>query len=439
MPLPSLVLASGSPQRRRILERLGVPFTIRVSDVRELEQGADPRQVALENALRKACAAHRPGTRETVLGCDTIVSLDGVIYGKPPDARAARETLTALGGRTHEVLSGVALLLPDSRSGIEQRTAVACTRVTFRAMDEELLDWYVGTEEWRGRSGGYAIQGAGATLALAVDGEGERRRPAGRDAPRHLSRAARGLRPPVSSSAVRGHFVVAGSTKAPSRLAELLALGEAENGRGRDPIEEHFTRADRVAETKPRALGGCKVRPVLPLVGVGNKPELRCVADLDGASFDTTSRPSSPFWPVVRMHCGFCPRFFALRSSVPMQKYIASSCHTANRGVTCGRPSGRTVESQNTSASSMCRRPSAQSVGVASGLLNPAWSSPTGISAAMSSPLQRAVLGAVRRRRRLRGAPVPTVKLGVVLCVPRFAKPGLAQIPVGTDLAGHGP
>src|ERR1019366_9038696 len=86
------------------------------------------------------------------------------------------------------------------------------------------------------------------------------------------------------------------------------------------------------------------------------------------------------------MQCRFCRRFFALRSSGPVQKYIASSCHTANRGVTCGRPSGRTVESQNTSASLMCRRPSAQSVAVAPGLLNPAWSSAAGISTAMSIP-----------------------------------------------------
>ena len=110
----------------------------------------------------------RAGLPEAVLGCDTIVVLDGTIYGKPPDAASARETLSALGGRTHEVISGVALLL-----GEEQRTAVARTRVTFRALDAELLDWYVGTEEWRGRSGGYAIQGAGAKLALSIDGEEE--------------------------------------------------------------------------------------------------------------------------------------------------------------------------------------------------------------------------------------------------------------------------
>jgi septum formation protein len=109
-----------------------------------------------------------------VLGCDTIVVLDKVIYGKPPDAAAARATLSALGGRTHEVVSGLAVLLCDGRSAVEQRTAVARTKVTFRPVDSDLLDWHVATEEWRDRSGGYAIQGAsGAKLALAVDGEEE--------------------------------------------------------------------------------------------------------------------------------------------------------------------------------------------------------------------------------------------------------------------------
>jgi septum formation protein len=156
-----------------LLERLGIPFTVRVSDASELEQGADPPAVAVENALRKARAAHRQGAAEAVLGCDTIVVLDGVIYGKPADASAARETLAALGGRTHEVLSGVALLLADDRCKVTERTAVARTRVTFREIDQELLDRYIDTEEWRGRSGGYAIQGAGAALALAIDGEEE--------------------------------------------------------------------------------------------------------------------------------------------------------------------------------------------------------------------------------------------------------------------------
>jgi septum formation protein len=141
---------------------------VRVSDAEELEQAEDPALLAVENALRKARAVRRADIAEAVLGCDTIVVLDGTIYGKPPDAEAARRTLAALSGRTHEVISGVALLL-----GEEQRTAVARTRVTFCEIDAELLGWYVATEEWRERSGGYAIQGAGAKLALSIDGEEE--------------------------------------------------------------------------------------------------------------------------------------------------------------------------------------------------------------------------------------------------------------------------
>lgn len=167
-----LVLASGSRQRRELLARLGVPFTVRVSGASELERG-EPGALAVENARRKARAALRRGATEAVLACDTIVALDGAIYGKPPDAAAARATLAALGGRTHEVISGVALLLADGGEEVEERTALARTRVTFRTFDEELLDWYVGTDEWRGRSGGYAIQGAGARLARAIDGEVE--------------------------------------------------------------------------------------------------------------------------------------------------------------------------------------------------------------------------------------------------------------------------
>jgi septum formation protein len=165
-----LILASGSPQRRAILERLGVAFTVRVTDVEELSEG-DPVSVARENALRKARAALHRGEDEAVLGCDTLVALDSVIYGKPPDEAVARATLRALGGRTHEVISGIALLLRDGGSEVAERVAVARTQVTFGPIDEDLLDWYVGTEEWRGRSGGYAIQGAGQRLAREIDGE----------------------------------------------------------------------------------------------------------------------------------------------------------------------------------------------------------------------------------------------------------------------------
>jgi septum formation protein len=161
-----LVLASASPQRKAILERLGVAFEVRPTYVEEIEQG-DPAEVAAENALLKARAARRAEQPEVVLGVDTLVTLDGRIYGKPGDERHARETLRALGGATHRVLSGVALLLPDG----EQRTAVAATEVTFRPLSEGLLDWYVAAGEWRERSGGYAIQGKGSVLARAIAGD----------------------------------------------------------------------------------------------------------------------------------------------------------------------------------------------------------------------------------------------------------------------------
>jgi septum formation protein len=139
---------------------------VRATDAGEIEQGEDPALVAVENALRKARAARRADAREALLGCDTIVVLDGVIYGKPRDEADARRTLRALAGRTHEVISGLALLLP----GEPERTALERTGVTFRALDERQQAAYVATGEWRGRSGGYAIQGAGARLAVAIDG-----------------------------------------------------------------------------------------------------------------------------------------------------------------------------------------------------------------------------------------------------------------------------
>jgi septum formation protein len=166
------VLASSSPQRRAILTRLGVCFSVRPSGASELSEG-EPGALAQENALRKARAAHRPGVSEVVLGCDTLVALDGAIYGKPADESAARATLGALSGTTHEVISGLALLLGAGGSQPCERTAVARTAVTFRTLTEELLAWYLATGEWRERAGGYAIQGAGAALVRAVEGDYE--------------------------------------------------------------------------------------------------------------------------------------------------------------------------------------------------------------------------------------------------------------------------
>ena len=126
----------------------------------EDEEG-DPAAVAETNARRKAQAI--PG--ELVLGADTVVALDGVIYGKPHDAEQAREYLDRLNGRTHEVVGGIAL------AGRIEATAIEVTRVTFKESDDMTLDAYVSTGEWEGRAGGYAIQGAGGALVERIDGD----------------------------------------------------------------------------------------------------------------------------------------------------------------------------------------------------------------------------------------------------------------------------
>ena len=160
-----LVLASRSPQRRAILQQLGVPFDVRPADVAELDAGM-PVAVASENALRKALAAADGEEGEVVLGVDTLVTTDLEIWGKPPHPDAARETLRRLSGRTHTVVSGLALV-----RGGEVQAASASTEVTFRALDPATIDWYVGTGEWEGRAGGYAIQGRGAALVTAISGD----------------------------------------------------------------------------------------------------------------------------------------------------------------------------------------------------------------------------------------------------------------------------
>jgi septum formation protein len=162
---PKLVLASRSPQRRAILESLGVPFELRPVDVVEEEQG-DAVAVAGENALRKAVAAKAAGD-EVVLGVDTLVAIDRDIWGKPPSEEAARDTLRALGGRTHLVVSGVALVEEDGTI----RAATATTRVTFRPLDEPMIDWYLRSREWEERAGGYAIQGRGGALVERIEGD----------------------------------------------------------------------------------------------------------------------------------------------------------------------------------------------------------------------------------------------------------------------------
>ncbi len=161
MPAEPLVLASRSPQRRSILEQLGVDFRVEVPEVEEATDG-DPRSLVRENALRKARAV----TAERVLAVDTAVVLDGRIFGKPQHQAQAETSLRRLSGRTHEVMSAIVL-----RSRGSERWDIAVTRVRFRLFEQRDLDWYLGTGEWRDRAGGYAIQARGAALVAEIDGD----------------------------------------------------------------------------------------------------------------------------------------------------------------------------------------------------------------------------------------------------------------------------
>lgn len=165
---PRLVLASRSPQREKILSRLGLKFEVIPSGMDEFDIG-DPRHVVIENSLLKAraVAAGLNDPAALVLGADTVIVLDGEVIGKPHDALEAAEFMRRLSGRDHQVLGGLAIVGPDE----EERTTATATAVRFRSLSEEQISLYVETGEWEDRSGAYAIQHGGSILVERIDGD----------------------------------------------------------------------------------------------------------------------------------------------------------------------------------------------------------------------------------------------------------------------------
>jgi septum formation protein len=160
-----VVLASASPRRRELLRLIVPEFDVLSPEAEELTSG-DPAEVVAENARRKALAGAEAAPEAVVIGSDTEVALDGRVLGKPEGEAGARERLRALSGRTHEVLSGVAV----AASG-DLDVEVVRTAVTFRALDDADVEAYVASGEWRDRAGGYAVQGLGSALVERVDGD----------------------------------------------------------------------------------------------------------------------------------------------------------------------------------------------------------------------------------------------------------------------------
>jgi septum formation protein len=161
--LGPLVLASRSPQRRAILELLGIPFTVVEPGYAEIDPpGLGAADLAEAHARGKAASV----AGDAVLGVDTLVEVDGRVLGKPDGQEEARSHLAALSGRTHAVHSGLCL-----RAGGREHVRRAVSLVTFARLDPADVDWYLATGEWRERAGAYAVQGRGAALVREVRGD----------------------------------------------------------------------------------------------------------------------------------------------------------------------------------------------------------------------------------------------------------------------------
>ncbi|EMA6342800.1 nucleoside triphosphate pyrophosphatase [Bacillus cytotoxicus] len=165
--MKKLILASGSPRRKELLELANVPFEVVVSEVEEtIGAYSSPADIVMALALQKASAVAETHEESIVLGADTIVTYDSHILGKPKDAAEAKEMLQLLSGKTHEVYTGVALISKEKTVTFYERT-----EVTFWELTEEEIDVYIATKEPLDKAGSYGIQGKGAIFVQQIQGD----------------------------------------------------------------------------------------------------------------------------------------------------------------------------------------------------------------------------------------------------------------------------
>ena len=166
-PAPRLVLASASPRRAALLRAAGIRFVPQRAPVAEnLRAGESPAAAVRRLALAKAAARRAAAPAAWILGADTLVVLAGRAIGKPRSPNHARALLRRLSGREHQVLTGLALLVPG-RAALH---SVTRTRVLFRQLSPEQIAAYVATGEPLDKAGAYAVQGRGAALVHRVSG-----------------------------------------------------------------------------------------------------------------------------------------------------------------------------------------------------------------------------------------------------------------------------
>jgi septum formation protein len=161
-----LVLASGSPRRVELLRAAGLAFDVVPADVDERALDDEtPATHVLRLARAKAARVAETRPDDVIVGADTVVTIDGLILGKPRDDEEARAMLERLSGRPHEVLTGVAVL-----RGADIATGLDRTLVHFTQLTEEDLAWYVGSGEPRDKAGAYGIQGRASRYVDRIEG-----------------------------------------------------------------------------------------------------------------------------------------------------------------------------------------------------------------------------------------------------------------------------
>ena len=165
-----LILASASPRRKELLEQLGVDFKIEVADCDEImDDEIAPDVLVQRNASEKAKAVAKLNPQNTVLGADTVVTIDGKILGKPKDREEAFNMLKKLQGRSHYVYTGIALVYHNEEKWIVKTEAVG-TEVFFGSMTDKEIENYVATGEPMDKAGAYGIQGKAGAFIEGIRG-----------------------------------------------------------------------------------------------------------------------------------------------------------------------------------------------------------------------------------------------------------------------------
>ena len=168
-PVPrTIVLASASPRRADLLRAIGLDFIVAPSDVDETARaGEQPRPMAERLARAKVAAVRALPSPALAIAADTVVVVNGTLFGKPRDDADARRMLRQLSGRTHEVITAIAL---RARPEEEIVCESVMSRVTFAPLSETEIEWYIATGEGADKAGAYALQGIGALFVTSVEG-----------------------------------------------------------------------------------------------------------------------------------------------------------------------------------------------------------------------------------------------------------------------------